>query len=94
MRDYETLAHMSSDTPAAGWIPTDETLGARLALIRQRLGWNAKEAARACGLPQNSWRDWEVHARSPRNLVDVVGRISTQTGVDEYWLLTGRRHPQ
>ena len=72
------------------WVPRDDTFGARLALVRQRFGWNMKEAALACGLPQNSWVEWETKNRSPRNLADVAEKISEYTGADDYWLMTGR----
>lgn len=76
------------------WIPGDDEFGARLALVRWRMGWNAKEAALACDLPQNSWRGWEVAGHLPRNVVEVVAKISARTGVDEYWLLTGKKNPR
>jgi transcriptional regulator with XRE-family HTH domain len=81
-------------SPTTGWVPSDQSFGARLAMIRQAMGWNAKEAALACGLPQNSWRGWEAQSRSPRNVLDVVERIVERTGVDDYWLLTGRTKPR
>lgn len=74
------------------WIPSDDTFGARLAMVRQRFGWNMKEAALACGLPQNSWLDWETRGRTPRNLADVAQKIRERTGADDYWLMTGRRN--
>lgn len=57
------------------------------------MGWNLKEAALACGLPQGSWREWELNNRDPRGIQAVVGKIADQTGVDDYWLLTGRVTP-
>lgn len=72
--------------------PTLETFGARLALIRWYMQWNQKEAALACGLPQNSWREWE-QGRSPRNLVQVAGKVHAATGIDEYWIIAGRELP-
>jgi hypothetical protein len=86
-------------TPAGGWIPDDATLGARLALIRQRQGWgNVAEAALACGLPVASWRNWERDGRHPRDLSAVVGAIAAATGCDPMWLAgiaayPGRRAP-
>lgn len=74
------------------WIPSTDTFGARLALIRWRMGWNQKEAALACGLSQASWRGWELSGRGPRDLADVASKISMRTGVDEYWILTGKSH--
>lgn len=77
------------------WIPDDQTFGARLALIRQAQGWgNVKEAARACGIPTETWRSWESRTgtRAPRKAVERVRQIVGVTGVDLIWLLLGRRH--
>ena len=79
-------------TPEESWIPSTDTFGARLALVRWRMGWNQKEAALACGLSQASWRGWELDGRGPRDLADVAARISARTGVDDYWILTGKSH--
>ena len=77
-------------TPAFGWIPNSTTFGARLALLRQAMGWgNIKEAASACSQPVESWRNWERDGRQPRNLVQIVRQISDATGADYYWLLDG-----
>lgn len=70
----------------------DSTFGARLALVRQRMGWgNVKEAADACGVPVESWRRWERDGRSPRDVVEVAAVISDATGCDYGWLLAGSR---
>lgn len=77
----------------APWIPDDQTFGARLALIRQAMGWgNVKEAARACGIPTETWRSWEsrTDAALPRKAVERVRQIVAVTGVDLDWLLLGR----
>lgn len=72
------------------WIPNaDDSFGARLALVRWKMSWNMKEAALACGLPQQSWRQWEVIGSRPRNYAEVAAAISQATGVDDYWLMTG-----
>lgn len=78
--------------PASGWTADDATFGARLALVRQRMGWgNVKEAALACGLPAESWRTWERDGVQPRRVVDVAAAIADRTGCDYGWLLAGRR---
>lgn len=83
----------STQTPSS-WIPNDETFGARLALVRQHMGWgNVAEAALACGLPVPSWRNWERDGRTPRDLVGIAERIAEQSGVDFDWLLRGQRVP-
>lgn len=68
-------------------MPDDEAFGARLALVRQRMGWgNVKEAALACGLPVESWRGWERDGRLPRDLVGTCRAIAQRTGADVNWL--------
>lgn len=70
------------------WVP-ELTFGARLALVRHRMGWNVKEAAAACGLPAQSWRGWEIAGHLPRRYVEIAKVISTRTGVDYHWLVFG-----
>lgn len=72
------------------WIPDDSTFGARLALVRWRMGWNMKEAARACGEPAATWRTWEVDGVMPRRTTHTVRKIAAQSGCDYGWLLDGR----
>lgn len=74
------------------WIPNTDTFGARLALLRWRMGWNQKEAALACGLSQASWRGWELDGRGPRDLAEVASKIAERTGADKYWIITGETH--
>ncbi|MBM0256383.1 helix-turn-helix transcriptional regulator [Micromonospora sp. 4G55] len=77
---------------ATGWTADDSSFGARLALVRQRMGWgNVKEAATQCGVPAESWRTWERDNVAPRNLLDVVEKISNRSGCDYAWLLAGQR---
>jgi hypothetical protein len=76
----------------ASWIPDDSSFGARLALIRQRMGWgNVKRAALACGLPAESWRTWERDNVSPREILEIAEKISEHTGCDYGWLVGGQR---
>lgn len=88
------LCHMNAThgtpNPVAtrGWTVDDSTFGARLALIRQRMRWNIKEAARECGVPAASWGTWEDGA-APRKLVDVSTLIAQRTGCDLGWLIAG-----
>ena len=78
---------MSTMQSTRGWVATDATFGARLALIRQRCGWgNTKEAALACGLPVQSWRGWERDGRQPRDFIQVCEKIAKATGCDVFWL--------
>lgn len=69
------------------WVPED-TFGARLALIRQRMSWNVKEAAEACGLTGQSWHNWE-NGSLPRDLYKTVTLIADAAGCDRTWLLMG-----
>jgi hypothetical protein len=77
-------------TEGNSWVPTDDSFGARLALIRWKMRWNVKEAALACGVPAASWRLWEEGAQ-PRRLMEVSGLIANRTGVDLGWLVGGSR---
>lgn len=72
------------DTP---WVPED-TFGARLALIRNRKGWNIRQAALACGTSDHNWRAWE-HGTIPRSLFKVASKIAEVSGCDYDWLLIG-----
>lgn len=49
------------------------------------MGWNAKEAALACGLPSQSWRNWEKGIR-PHNYEEVCRLIIARTECDAEWL--------
>lgn len=70
------------------WIAADDTFGARLALVRQRMGWgNVKEAALSCGVPQESWRTWERDNVTPRDYFTACKKISERTGCDYGWLV-------
>ena len=80
------MADASPQDPTA-WVPPN-TFGARLALIRQAKGWNVIEAANACGLPDQSWRNWE-DGRSPRDLQAVAEKIAKAVPCDYVWLLAG-----
>ncbi len=73
-----------TETP---WVPL-APFGARLALLRQRMGWNVKEAAEACDLIPQSWRNWE-DGKSCQKLYDVARKVSSRTGADERWLISG-----
>jgi hypothetical protein len=76
--------------PAQGWTPDDSDFGARLALVRQRMQWNIKEAARECGIPAASWGSWEAGAM-PRRYQESCRLIAERTGVDLGWLMMGSR---
>ncbi len=89
----EALGTATTDAapaPAAPWVPDDSAFGARLALIRQRMGWgNVKEGALACRIPVQSWRTWERDNVYPRNYPAICRQISVITGCDLDWLMRG-----
>jgi len=77
-----------AETP--GWTADDSSFGARLALIRQRMGWgNVARAAKECGLPTDSWRNWEVDGTEPRRLTTIAMTIASASGCDYLWLVHG-----
>ncbi|MFY1658540.1 helix-turn-helix domain-containing protein [Micromonospora sp. WMMD1274] len=80
---------ITAQRASTGWTVDDSTFSARLALVRLRMGWNIKEAARACGLPAATWRSWELDGREPHRIRTVAKQISTETGCDYLWLLLG-----
>jgi hypothetical protein len=74
----------------SGWTADDQTFGARLALIRQRMGWgNIARAAKECGVPTDSWRNWEVDGVEPRRLTTIAMAIASKVGCDYLWLVHG-----
>ena len=80
---------MTQQQQSTGWTVDDSTFGVRLALVRVRMDWNLKEAAKECGLPAASWRTWERDGVAPRRIVETSQLISNRTGCDFMWLLTG-----
>lgn len=77
--------------PATGWVPDLSTFGARLAAVRQRMGWtNIKEAAEACAIAPQTWRQWEADKFEPRQLIHNCMKIAGVTGVDYRWLAIGQ----
>lgn len=89
MRYFVCMTMISSNT---SWVPSTESYGARLALVRWKMGWNLREAERECGLSQNTWGGYE-EGREPRKLIEVSDKIAIRTGVDRMWLLTGQGSP-
>jgi hypothetical protein len=79
----------TTGTKVPSWIPSDTDFGSRLALVRHRMGWNIKEAARECGVAAATWRLWEVDGARPRSLITIALTIATRTGCDYLWLVHG-----
>ncbi|HEX4432836.1 MAG TPA: helix-turn-helix transcriptional regulator [Frankiaceae bacterium] len=73
------------------WTANDGTFGARLALIRQRMGWNAKEAALVCGLAPQSWRTWESGTMPHGSrYFEICAKIAAAANCDYGWLVDRR----
>lgn len=69
-------------------IPAD-TFAHRLMLVRAHSGYiTVREAAERCDLNYGSWSNWE-RGKHPRDLIDVVEKISDGLGIDRNWLLFG-----
>ena len=83
---------MTTTAAAEPWVPT-LTFKARLALVRNHMDWNTKEAALACGLPPQSWRNWEKGFK-PRDYASACALIADRTGVDRDWLAFGMTEDQ
>lgn len=75
------------------WIPRADDFATRLVLIRHEMGWNLKEAALACGIRAQSWREWELEHRKPRDYELVCGQIAARSGCNKVWLMTGYAPP-
>lgn len=80
------VAHIEAVDPKH-WVPPS-TFGSRLAQIRQAKGWNVKQAADACGVPDQSWHNWE-DGKSPRDLQAVAEKIAAAVPCHFVWLMTG-----
>jgi hypothetical protein len=73
--------------------PTLETFGARLAVLRQKLGgWNVARVSRLCGIDDQSWRNWEAGGGC-QDMEKVCRKISEATGCPYVWLMTGTTVP-
>lgn len=77
-------------TLISSWVPTTDTFGARLALVRHQMGWNMAEAAKACGVSESTWGGWERDGRSPHGLAQVAAAIARASGCDDVWLMKGK----
>lgn len=80
-------------TTQVDWIPAADDFATRLVLIRHEMGWNLKEAALACGIRAQSWREWELEHRKPRDYEKVCQQISKRSGCNLVWLMTGYTPP-
>lgn len=79
-----TLTHFPS-----GRIP-EETLAARLVLIRHELGKSQREAAEETGVPYGTWQGMEI-GRATRELDQHIRKIAETYGYDPVWLMWGTR---
>ena len=83
------MTHNQQMTVQLDWIPSTDDFAARLVLIRHEMGWNLKEAALACGIRAQSWREWELEHRKPRDYERVCHQIAEHSGCNRVWLMTG-----
>ncbi|MBW4032994.1 MAG: helix-turn-helix transcriptional regulator [Acidobacteria bacterium] len=82
----------TSPTVALDWVPDLSSFAARMALVRHSMGWNLKEASVKAGLTVNAWARYEEGMR-PRDLVEVVEKVTRATGVNRTWLAFGYVEP-
>ncbi len=69
------------------WVPAD-SFATRLIHLRHHLGLTQAQAAKACGLDDGSWSNWERGSR-PRAKDEVVEAIARATGCSRDWLMWG-----
>lgn len=73
------------------WTAKDDSFGSRLALIRQHMSWNVKEAALACGIPPQSWRTWETGVMPHGGrYFELCAQIAGTVHCDYGWLVDRR----
>jgi transcriptional regulator with XRE-family HTH domain len=76
-----------STAPHDDWIP-DDTLAARLVLVRRQLGLTQRAAAERCDLTFGEWQSME-DGRQARGLNSKISKISLSLGVSRDWLMWG-----
>lgn len=81
------------NTHAHNWVPRTGNFATRLVLVRHEMGWNVKEAALACGIKPQSWREWELSGRRPRDYEGICRQIAERTACNLIWLLAGDPNP-
>lgn len=64
------------------------TFGVRLAMLRAWRGWNVKQAADHCDIPEQSWHNWEA-GKSPQKIHEKAKRIADRAPCDYVWLVSG-----
>lgn len=93
LHEMHAQAHNRTMTVQLDWIPRHDDFAARLVLIRHEMKWNIKEAALACGIKAQSWREWELEHRTPRDYERVCRQIAQQSGCNLVWLMSGYEPP-
>lgn len=63
------------------------TLGDRLRKVRRDAGYSSREFAELLGINLSSLAHYETDRARPRNLVELMEKVSTVTGVPVTWLL-------
>lgn len=87
------MHNLAMTTHVTHWVPDTDSFGVRLVLVRHEMGWNAKEAALACGISPQSWREWELSGRRPRDYEGICKQIAARTGCNLIWLMAGNPNP-
>ena len=83
------MSAQSVTIPDRPWVPAGpRTFGDRIRQIRIDLDMDAQTAAALCGVPKNSWLNWEKGKR-PQDLERVARQISDKLNVPLIYLLTG-----
>ena len=76
---------------AATWIP-EETFGDRINLLRRRKKITTREMAEVLGCSQKAIVYWE-HGSVPKNMRQIVLKLSNEYHVDPIWLMWGESRP-
>ena len=69
------------------WVPQD-TLGARVVVIRHSLGLSRRQLSQMTGITENALQGIE-EGRSPHRLPEKIQAIHDATGVSREWLMWG-----
>ena len=69
------------------WIPSD-SFGTRLRIVRHQKRLSAEQIGEVCGVTKSTVGDWE-RGSNPKNMAQIVLKISEATGVDRDWLMFG-----
>lgn len=57
-------------------------------MLRAWRGWNVKQAAEHCAIPEQSWHNWEA-GKSPQKIHEKAKKIADRAPCDYVWLVSG-----